>query len=62
LLLVKLVMPIVAAHSQNMAAILVLPWSSFFWGLFFALMMAAIAAWFPAMKVRRLAVVDALRR
>jgi putative ABC transport system permease protein len=62
LVLVKAILPIVAAHSQNIAAILVLPWSSFGWGLFFALAMAGIAAYFPAVKVRRLSVVDALRR
>jgi putative ABC transport system permease protein len=62
LVLVKLVLPMVAAHSQNIAAILLMPWSSFAWGLFFALMMAGAAAFFPALKVRRLNVVDALRR
>jgi putative ABC transport system permease protein len=62
LVLVKTILPIVAKNSQNIASILVLPWSSFAWGLFFAVLMACIAAWFPAMKVRRLSVVDALRR
>ncbi len=62
LLLVKAIMPLVAARSQNIASILLLPWSSFEFGLAAALVMAAIAAYFPAMKVRRLSVVDALRR
>jgi putative ABC transport system permease protein len=62
LVLVKTILPMVAKGSQNIASILVLPWSSFGWGLFFALLMAGLAAYFPAMKVRRLSVVDALRR
>jgi ABC-type antimicrobial peptide transport system permease subunit len=62
LVLVKVVLPILAAHTQSIAAILVLPWSSFGWGLLFALLMAGVAAYFPAMKVCRLSVVDALRR
>jgi putative ABC transport system permease protein len=62
LALVKAIMPVVAKHAQNIASILLMPWSSFAWGLAFALLMAAIAAFFPAQTVRRLPVVDALRR
>jgi putative ABC transport system permease protein len=62
LVLVKTVLPIVAKGSQNAASILLMPWSAFGWGLFFALAMAAIATYFPAMTVRRVSVVTALRR
>ena len=62
LILVKAIMPLVAAHSSNIGQILLMPWSAFAQGFGFALATAFISALFPALEVRRLSVVDALRR
>ena len=62
LVLVKAILPIVAAHSSNIGQILLMPWSAFVEGFAFALTTAFVSALFPALHVRRLSVVDALRR
>lgn len=60
LLLVKLSLPIIQAHSSGNVQILQMPWSALGTGFAFALGMALIASLIPALRVKRLNVVDAL--
>lgn len=61
LALVKLVVPIFKDNLPNgIGTLLLLPWSAAAMGLGFALAMALIAAFIPALRMKRLNVVDAL--
>jgi putative ABC transport system permease protein len=58
---VKFVVPLfVGALPGNAGTLLLMPWSAAASGMVFALVMACIASFFPALRVKRLNVVDAL--
>jgi putative ABC transport system permease protein len=60
----KFVVPVLIgllpSNSGNAGALLMMPWSAAATGMAFALLMAGIAGFFPALRVKRLNVVDAL--
>jgi putative ABC transport system permease protein len=59
--LVRLAAPLLAPMLPvNASAILLVPWQTAFVGLFFALLMAGLSGFLPALRVKRLNVVDAL--
>ena len=61
LCLVKFVVPLFAGSLPgNAGALLLMPWSAAATGIAFALLTAGIAGFFPALRVKRLNVVDAL--
>ena len=58
---VKFVAPLfVNSLPGNAGSLLLMPWSAAAYGLAFALLTAGIAGFFPALRVKRLNVVDAL--
>lgn len=60
LVLTKSITPIVAANSESLAQILRMQWSSLFMGFAISLLVALAAGLWPALRVRRLNVIDAL--